>query len=121
MAVIGLGQNWGVLIKICINSYFNLLYHLLILCDIYKFQIVIRFYKFKSIAFIFIPFLSQPDTDDLDRWFTVWLYVQCEDPECYLVTGFTLIIPFISVILDSHKFGGTPAPAGIKTLLTILY
>ena len=34
-----------------------------------------RFYKFKPIAFVFIPFLSQPDTDDLDSGFTVCLNV----------------------------------------------
>ena len=31
------------------------------------------------------------------------------------------MIPFMLVILDSHESEGTPAPAGIKTLLTIIY
>ena len=79
----GLGKNWDVLIKIYINLYFNLLYHLLILCNCYiNSKLSNSFYKFKSIAFVFIPFLSQPDTGDLDSGFTVCLYVQCEDPEC---------------------------------------
>ena len=71
-AVIGVRVNWGVLIEIFINLNFNLLYHLLILCNCYiNSKLAIDFYKFKSAVFVFIPFLSQPDTDGLDNGFAV--------------------------------------------------
>ena len=39
---------------------------LLIICDYYRHsKLCNRFYKFKSIAFVFIPFLTQPDTNSL--------------------------------------------------------
>ena len=31
----GIGENWDVLIEICINLNFNLLYYLFILCNLY--------------------------------------------------------------------------------------
>ena len=41
--------------------------HLYILCNCYATsKLSNRFYKHKSMAFVFIPFLSQPDTHDCD-------------------------------------------------------
>ena len=50
---------------------------LYILCNCYgNLKLSNRLYKLQSTAFVFIPFLSQPDTDDSDSRLAVWyLYV----------------------------------------------
>ena len=81
--VIEVRAKLGVLIEIYTNLYFTLLYHLLILCNCYiNSKLLIDFTNLNLWHLFFISFLSQPDTDDLDSGFVVWLCILCIDPEC---------------------------------------
>ena len=84
---------------------------MLILCNSYGIlNYVIGYTNFKSIAFVFIPFLTQPDTDSLDSRFSNESDCIVEILGCELQMYFAITEPLIYTIFDSCMVGCFSGP-----------